>query len=97
MAKLDQQPEFEIAKDAQEYYVDSLNISTQLYGSTLFLGKTRPPDGKPLVVSIVKCSPQMLKVLGLIVDKNVRNYEREIGPISLPKQLLHNLGLEEQI
>jgi len=37
----------------------------------------------------------MLKVLSLILSKHVGNYERDLGPIPLPKQLLHSLGLEE--
>ena len=87
---------FETAEDACEVYVDSVHVATQLYGSTLYLGKLREGE-KPLAIVVAKVSPQMLKALGLIINKHVREYEQGVGLIALPKQLLHDLGLEEQI
>lgn len=88
---------FEIAENASEVYVDSVHVGTQLYGATLYLGKLREGDKPPLTVAVVKVSPQMLKALGLIINKHVREYEQGVGPIALPKKLLHDLGLEELI
>ncbi|MEK7353451.1 MAG: hypothetical protein AABZ77_02960 [Chloroflexota bacterium] len=85
---------FDMAENASEVYADSVQVGTNLYGSTLYLGKLREGQ-KPLTLSVVKVSPQMLKALGLIINKHVREYERDIGPIALPKQLLHDIGLEE--
>lgn len=96
MAKIPQERPFEIDPEARELYVDSAHIATQLYSSILYLGKLREND-KALVQLIVRVSPPMLKALSLILAKHVRDYERDIGPISLPKQLLHGLGLEELI
>jgi len=91
-----QQPPYEKPEGTPEFYVDAVNIETQLYGTTLQLGELRP-DAPQLVKVTVKLSPQMAKVLSLILDSHVRQYETGIGPISIPKQLLHDLGLEDLI
>ena len=91
-----EQTAYEIPVDTPEFYVDSVHIQTQLYGSTLLLGELR--EGEPPVVKVkVKVSPQMAKVLSLILSKHVREYERDVGEITIPKQLYHALGLEEMI
>jgi hypothetical protein len=91
-----QTSQFELSPTAQELYVDSVNVGTHLWGSTLYLGKLREAN-KPLVQAVVKVSPQMLKAIGLIINKHVREYERDIGPIALPKRLLHDMGLEDMV
>ena len=90
-------PQFELQPGTAEVYIDSVHMRTQLYGSTLFLGELRTPPDKPLIRTVVKISPQMAKVLSLILKKHVEDYERNIGPIAIPNELLHNLGLEELI
>ena len=91
-----EQNAYELPVDTPEFYVDSAHVQTQLYGSTLLLGELR--EGEPPVVRVkVKVSPQMAKVLSLILSKHVREYERDVGEITIPKQLYHALGLEEMI
>lgn len=91
-----QQEAFEVPEGTPEFYVDSVHVQTHLYGSTLHLGELR--EGQPSLVKVkVKMSPQMAKVVSLILQKHVRNYEQGVGPIPIPKELLHNLGLEELI
>lgn len=88
--------EYEVPDGTPEFYVDAVNVETQLYGSKLLLGDLR--SGQPsLIRVIIKMSPQMAKVVSLILSKHIRNYEADIGPITLPNRLLHSLGLEELI
>ena len=94
MAATKEERPFELDADAKEFYVDSAHIVTQLYSTIAYLGKLRENE-KPLVHLIVRMSPPMMKVLSLILSKHAKDYERNFGPISLPKQLLHGLGLEE--
>jgi len=86
----------EIPDDLPEYYVDSVHITTQLYSSTLYMGQMKP-DGSSTFKLAVKMSPPMAKVVSLILAKHVRNYESDVGEIKIPKELLHNLGLEEML
>ena len=87
-----EQSGFEVPEDTPEYYVDSAHVNTQLYGSTLLLGELREGETPK-----IKVSPQMAKVLSLILSKHVREYERDVGAINIPKPLYHQLGLEEMI
>lgn len=91
-----QQPPYEKPDETPEFYIDAVNIETHLYGTTLQLGELRP-DAPQLVKVTVKMSPQMAKVLSLILESHVRQYESGVGPISIPKKLLHDLGLEDLI
>ena len=86
----------EIPEGTPEFYVDSMNVATQLYGCTIWLGTLRA-EQPPLVRAILKISPPMAKVMSLILSKHIREYERDIGPINIPKTLYHSLGLEEYI
>lgn len=86
----------EIPEGTPEVYVDSLNVATQLYGCTIWLGTLRA-EQQPLVRVIIKMSPPMVKVMSLILSKHIRGYEQDIGPINIPKTLYHSLGLEEYI
>jgi len=88
--------ELEIPEGTPEVYIDSLNVGTQLYGCTMWLGTLRQGQ-PPLVKVIVKMSPPMAKVMTLILSKHVRQYEQDTGAINLPKDLYHHLGLEEHI
>ena len=90
------QPPYEKEEGTPEFYVDAVHVETQLYSTTLYLGELRP-DQPQLVRVTIKVSPPMAKVLSLILSKHVRLYENDIGPINIPKQLLHDLGLEELI
>ncbi len=90
------QKAFEVPEDTPEFYIDSAHINTQLYGSTLLLGELREGEAAKIKVKI-KVSPQMAKVLSLILSKHVREYERDVGEINIPKRLYHALGLEEMI
>lgn len=90
------QPPYEKREGTPEFYVDAVHVETQLYGSTLYLGEMRANEPQ-LVKVTVKVSPQMAKVVSLILSKHVRQYEEQVGPISIPKALLHDLGLEELI
>ena len=90
------QKAFEIPEDTPEFCIDSAHIQTQLYGSTLLLGELREGEAPKIKVKI-KVSPQMAKVLSLILSKHVREYERDVGDINIPKSLYHALGLEEMI
>jgi len=85
---------FEIEPEAKEFYIDSAHVATQLYSTIAYLGKSRENE-KPLVQLILRMSPPMLKALSLILSKHVKDYERGVGPIALPKQLLHDLGMDE--
>jgi hypothetical protein len=88
--------QLEIPEGTPEFYIDSINVGSQLYGSTMWLGTLR--EGQPpLVKVVVKISPPMVKVMSLILSKHIRNYEKDIGPITIPKTLYHSLGLEEYI
>lgn len=90
------EPQFEEAEDLREFYVDSVQVSTQLYTCVLNLGDLRA--NQPSLIRLrVKVSPQTAKVLGLILSKHIRNYEERFGEIGIPTKLYHDLGLEEYI
>jgi len=91
-----QVPPYDKPEGIPEFYVDAVHVETHLYGTTLYLGEMRQ-NAPELVKVLIKMSPQMAKVLNLILGKHVRNYEQDIGQIAVPKALLHDLGLEELI
>jgi len=88
--------EYEVSEEVPTFYCDSVHLNTGVWGATLYLGEIRPGQ-KPALKVKIKVSPQMLKAIGLLASKHARNYSDRIGPISLPRELLHAWGLEEEI
>lgn len=90
-------PPPEEAEDLLEIYADSMNISTNLYTALLTFGELR--RGRPeLVRCRIRVSPHMLKAIALLTAKHVRDFEEGTGgKITLPNQLVHDWGLEEEL
>lgn len=88
-----QQPlDVEFAPDHIEVYADNLNVSTGLFGQTLYFGTVRSGE-KPVVRVTVRMSPQMAKVMGVIISRQLKEYEEKVGPIALPVEALKQMGI----
>ena len=79
-----------------EYYTDSVNFSTNLYGFMLEFGVMQAQDAPPRGVVKVRMSPQHAKIMSLLLRKNVQEYERRIGTIILPDGLYQELGISDE-
>ena len=92
----DAEATYEVPDNVPEYYIDSMHFATQLYTTLLYLDEVRPAK-KPLLRLKIKVSPQMLKAMALLLGKQMRAYESGVGKIEIPKMILHQWGLEEEI
>ena len=79
-----------------EYYSDSVNFATNLYGFSLEFGVMQGQDEPPRSVVRVRMSPQHAKIMSLLLRKNVQEYERRIGTIILPEELYSELGIQDE-
>lgn len=78
-----------------EYYTDSVNFMTNIYGFTLEFGAIQAQDAPPKPQVRIKMSPQHAKIMSLLLRKNVQEYERRIGTIILPDGLYQELGITD--
>jgi hypothetical protein len=76
-----------------EYYTDSVNFMTNIYGFTLEFGVMQQQDDPPRQLVRIKMSPQHAKIMSLLLRKNVQEYERRIGTVILPEGLYQDLGI----
>ncbi|MBI4491923.1 MAG: DUF3467 domain-containing protein [Chloroflexi bacterium] len=88
-------------KTVPDVYSDAVQFEVSVYGVTIEFGQgQKPPPGvkrvphRPRVR--VHMSPQHAKVMAKIFVKNMRAYEEQIGKIPLPKELLDELGVEDE-
>ena len=79
-----------------EYYTDSVNFMTNIYGFTLEFGVMQQQDDPPRQLVRIKMSPQHAKIMSLLLRKNVTEYERRIGTIILPDGLYNDLGINDK-
>jgi hypothetical protein len=79
-----------------EYYTDSVNFMTNIYGFTLEFGATQAQDQPPRPLVRVKMSPQHAKIMSLLLRKNVQEYEKRIGTVILPDGLYNELGIQDE-
>lgn len=82
--------------DIPEYYTDSVNFMTNIYGFTLEFGVMQAQEEPPRQLVRIKMSPQHAKIMSLLLRKNVQEYERRIGTIILPEGLYNELGIEDE-
>jgi len=86
----------EFLSGVPDYYVDSVNFATNLYGFMLEFGVMQSQDEPPRAVARVRMSPQHAKIMSLLMRKNVQEYERRVGTIILPEGLYHELGITDE-
>jgi hypothetical protein len=85
----------EMILDTPEYYTDSVNFMTNIYGFTLEFGVMQQQEEPPRPQVRIKMSPQHAKIMSLLLRKNVQEYERRIGTIILPEGLYNDLGITD--
>lgn len=81
--------EHQIAIDAStpEYYADSFSMGGSEYTVTLHFGvKVGPSFTK--VNSIVRMNPLHAKMMAILLTRNLKRYEQELGEIIIPARLL---------
>ena len=79
-----------------EYYTDSVNFMTNIYGFTLEFGMMQAQEEPPRSLVRIKMSPQHAKIMSLLLRKNVQEYERRIGTVILPEELYRDLGISDE-
>ena len=82
-------------RELPEFYTDSVNFATNLYGFALEFGVMQGQDQPPRSVVRIRMSPQHAKIMSLLLRKNVQEYERRIGTIILPEGLYNDLGISD--
>ncbi|NLH99272.1 MAG: DUF3467 domain-containing protein [Chthonomonadales bacterium] len=83
--------------DVPEYYTDSVNFMTNIYGFALDFGVMMVQDQPPKSQVRVRMSPQHAKIMSLLLRKNVQEYEKRIGTIILPDGLYKDLGIQDDM
>ena len=94
---------YTITPETQKIYVNFASVETGIYDVSLILGEhiLQTTDQQtaipPAARTIIKMSTMLAKVLMVILTKHLRIYEQQVGSITIPKSILHDLGLEELI
>ena len=84
----------ETEKEIPDLYINSVSIVGSLYEFMFSFGLKTIIDKDPETSVRIRMSPQHAKVFAKILIKNVNEYEKAMGEIKLPEQLLKELGIE---
>lgn len=79
-----------------DIYTNQVNLTMSVYDVIFKFGQMTGPKDSPDVKAIIRMSPQHAKVFGLLLNKHIMAYEKDIGKISLPSGLLKDLGLDKE-
>lgn len=79
-----------------DHYVNSVGFTVSIYEFLLQFGLKSDQKTDPTPLVNVRMSPQHAKVMAKLFLRNVKTYEKEVGPIYLPQQLIQELHLEEE-
>ncbi|MGH2398099.1 MAG: hypothetical protein ACRDFW_14225 [bacterium] len=89
-------------QETPDVYSDQFRISTSPYGATLVFAKTQAdqPVGQPARTKdqvIVRMSLEHLKVMIMVLRKNLKGHEQRTGvSVELPFDMLNSLGLSKE-
>ena len=78
-----------------DHYVNSVAFTVSVYEFLLQFGIKTDQKSEPTPLVNVRMSPQHAKVMARLFLRNVKAYEREVGPIYLPQQLIQELHLDD--
>ncbi len=87
--------------DVPDVYSDQFRINTTPYGASLVFAKTQAdtPAGQPRSKdqAIVRMSLEHLKVMVMVLKKNLKGYETRTGiTVELPFDMLNSMGLSKE-
>ncbi|MFH1597191.1 MAG: DUF3467 domain-containing protein [Pseudomonadota bacterium] len=80
-------------KQIPDLYINSAFIQGSLYEFMFKFGLKTDPKKEPETTVIIRMSPQHAKVLAKLLIKNVGAYEKDVGEIKLPDDLIKELGI----
>ncbi len=80
-----------------EFYVNQVNMIVSIYEVLLQFGLKTNPEQDAQSVANIRMSPQHAKVMTLLLLKNLRSYEKDIGAIKLPADMAKDMGIEEKL
>ena len=83
----------EAMKEIPDFYINTAKILGSLYEFMFTFGLKSDPKKEPEDVAIIRMSPQHAKVFAKILIKNVETYEKDVGEIKLPENLVKELGI----
>jgi len=76
-----------------EVYADAVNLQTSFYGIAMTFAVSRVGQ-KASANARVRISPQLAKVLCLLLRKQLKEYERDSGNIFIPEAIVKGSGLD---
>jgi hypothetical protein len=84
------------AAKAPVYYANHVAFTVQVYDFKLDFSLVDGPESPPTVVATVHLSPQLAKVVGRMLRRNVKAYEEQSGQrIHLPEAVLEKLEMKD--
>lgn len=83
--------------ETPEFYADQVQVTVGLYGATLAFGVTQPDQPGFHKVGMLRCSPQLAKILSLMLRRNVKSLENTVGQaVGIPTEEYRNVGVAEE-
>jgi len=80
-----------------EIYSDAARVGSTPFGFVFDFGLSTQTPGEAQTQAIVRMSPQHALVFYQILKQHLRNYELNIGKISLPDEIFDELRIERDI
>ena len=87
----------EIEEDTPDIYANQVGMTIGVYDVILKFGQITDPKEGHKIKAVVRMSPQHAKVFAMLLNKNLKMYEKDIGKINLPFEMIKELGLEEEV
>ncbi len=78
-----------------DFYVNSVSFGISVYDVQMNFGVQSGPDSPMEDVAVIRMSPQHALVMTKMLLKNLQSYEKQVGKINLPQELLEEMGIEE--
>lgn len=85
-----------VAPEVPEIYTNSVRIHSTVYDFVVELALRSPDATSARVLARVRMSPQHAWVAAQLLQRNLEEYIKQVGPIPVRHELLKDLNLVEQ-
>ena len=83
-----------------DFYVDQVRINIGPFGGSMVCGLSapNPTPGHAEVrdVATLRMSLEHMKVLAMLLKRQLKTYEDQAGMINIPRQIYNNLGISPE-
>ena len=91
------QPGYPNDPDVPDMYAEGVGVLAGYNSFSLVFNRIAGDPASATPIAVVRVSPQQAKLMTMVLEKAIRDYEEAFGELRIPEQLVKQLGIEKEV